>query len=462
MNKMMKIFLMLTGFLFLQNLKTFAQIDSTPIKSNGTRVVADKIVGIVGDKIILRSDILNDIADRKRRGEPVPENPECMLFQQSLATKALVLQAERDSLPVSDDEVEADIDLRIREYIRIYKSKEALEEIAGKTIFQLKEDMRLPIKEAKLAEAMRNKLIRDVRLTPTEVKEYYEKIPKDSLPFFEAEYEIGEIVLYPQASRDIELLAIEELNKFKDQVEKGQRRFEVLADLYSDDKGTQQQGGTLLLNRSEQTWDPTFKAAVFRLKDGQVSPVIKSKFGFHIIYMVSRNGDDALVRHILRIPQVTSTEISAAVSKLDSVRAQLIAGVIDFGGAVAKYSQDEVLKYQTGGLQVLTIDRMDRELVKILDKLKVGEYSQPIAYRDQRDKQAVRIVYIRSKTEPHRMNLLDDYNKISEFARNEKEFDALENWFNKRIPQLSLMIDESFRTCKEIEPWLINLDTAQK
>lgn len=457
----MKIFLMLTGFLFLQNLETFAQIDSTPIKSNSTRVVADKIVGIVGDKIILRSDILNDIADRKRRGEPVPENPECMLFQQSLATKALVLQAERDSLPVSDDEVEADIDLRIREYIRIYKSKEALEEIAGKTIFQLKEDMRLPIKEAKLAEAMRNKLIRDVRLTPTEVKEYYEKIPKDSLPFFEAEYEIGEIVLYPQASRDIELLAIEELNKFKDQVEKGQRRFEVLADLYSDDKGTQQQGGTLLLNRSEQTWDPTFKAAVFRLKDGQVSPVIKSKFGFHIIYMVSRNGDDALVRHILRIPQVTSTEINAAVSKLDSVRAQLIAGVIDFGGAVAKYSQDEVLKYQTGGLQVLTIDRMDRELVKILDKLKVGEYSQPIAYRDQRDKQAVRIVYIRSKTEPHRMNLLDDYNKIAEFARNEKEFDALENWFNKRIPQLYLMIDESFRTCKEIEPWLINLDTVK-
>lgn len=418
------------------------------------KVLADKIVGIVGDKIILYSEIHDAISDRKRRGEPVPENAECNLFQQALATKAMVLQAEKDSLPVSDDEIEATLDNKIREFIRMYNGKENLEQIANRTVYQIKEDFRSSIRENLLAEAMRKKLIQNVKITPSEVKAFYEKLPKDSLPFFESELEIGEIVSYPKASRDIELLSIEELNKFKSQVESGSRKFETLADLYSDDKGTQQQGGILAINRGEQNWDPTFKSAVFRLKEGQVSSVIKSKFGFHIIYLVSRSGDDAMVRHILKIPQVTKTEIDESIAKLDSVRSRLIAGNIDFGAAVAKYSDDEMTKFNTGGLKVATIDQLDKDLVSRLNELKIGEYSQPMTFKDERDKQGVRIVYIRSKTEPHRMNLKDDYNKIAEEARKEKEYDVMEKWFNNRIPEFYIMIDESFKGCREIEPWI--------
>ena len=418
------------------------------------KMVADKIIGIVGDKIVLNSDIMNEINDAKRRGVDLPKGSECGMLQQALATKALVLQAEKDSLPLTDDDVEARLDLKIREFIRMYGSKDALEQVAQRTVYQIKEDFRLPIREGLLAEQMRDKLISGVKVTPAEVKEFFEKIPKDSLQFFESEYELGEIMVYPKASRDIELLAIEELNGFKKQVESGSRKFENLADLYSDDKGTQQQGGTLLLNRTEQIWDPTFKAAAFRLKEGQVSPVIKSKFGFHIIQLISRSGDDALVRHILKIPQVTQTEIDEAIVKLDSVRAKLIAGTIDFGRAVALYSDDEFGKFNTGGLRVVTIDQMDKDLVKRLSQLKIGEFSQPLPFKDEREKQGVRIVYIRSKTEPHRMNMKDDYNKIAEMAKKEKEFEVLEKWFNTRIPDFYIMIDESYSGCPELAPWI--------
>ncbi|MGV3765798.1 MAG: peptidylprolyl isomerase [Chitinophagaceae bacterium] len=418
------------------------------------KMVADKIIGIVGDKIVLNSDIMNEINDAKRRGVDIPKGSECGMLQQALATKALVLQAEKDSLPLTDDDVEARLDLKIREFIRMYGSKDALEQVAQRTVYQIKEDFRLPIREGLLAEQMRDKLISGVKVTPAEVKEFFEKIPKDSLQFFESEYELGEIMVYPKASRDIELLAIEELNGFKKQVESGSRKFENLADLYSDDKGTQQQGGTLLLNRTEQIWDPTFKAAAFRLKEGQISPVIKSKFGFHIIQLISRSGDDALVRHILKIPQVTQTEIDEAIVKLDSVRAKLIAGTLEFGRAVSLYSDDEFGKFNTGGLRVVTIDQMDKDLVKRLSQLKIGEFSQPLPFKDEREKQGVRIVYIRSKTEPHRMNMKDDYNKVAEMAKKEKEFEVLEKWFNTRIPDFYIMIDESYSGCPELAPWI--------
>lgn len=419
------------------------------------RVVADKIIAIVGDKIILQSDIKNMIEDLRRGGETVPPNAECAFLQQALATKALILQAEKDSLPISDEDIEAELDMRIREYINRFGSKENLEEVSGKSVYQLKETTRPSIRERNMAEAMRNNLIKDIRITPSEVKAFFDKIPKDSLAHIESELEIGEIAVYPKASRDIELLSQEELNNYKAQVEGGTRKFEMLADLYSDDLGTQKQGGTLLINRTEQNWDPTFKAAVFRLKEGQISPVIKSKFGFHIIQLVSRNGDDALVRHILKVPQITQDEVDESISKLDSVRSKLIAGTLDFGTAVSLYSDDEFGKFNTGGIKVVTIDMLDKELVANLDKLKVGEYSKPMPYVDERTgRKAVRIVYIRSKTEPHILNLRDDYNKVAEMARQEKEYDALENWFNTRLPQFYIKLDEEYKGCPEIEPWI--------
>jgi len=411
------------------------------------KVIADKIAGIVGDKIILQSDIKNSLADIARQGGTVPENGECLLMEQAIISKVLMLQAQKDSLPVTDEEVEADLDNRIRTYINQLGSQEALEEIAGKTIYQIKDDARESVKEQKLAQAMQRKIVENVRITPIEVKAYFEKIPKDSLPFYESELEIGQIISYPKASRELEQYIAGEMNNYKKQIEMKVTTFEQLAKKVSEDPGSRDRGGQYQINRAEKTWDPVFMSTAFRLKEGEISSPVKSKFGFHIIQMVQRNGDDAIVRHILRIPPVTEEEISQAKRKLDTVRSKIIAGTLGFNEAASKYSDDEAAKY-TGpfitdreGSTFVTIDMLDKDMVGMLGKMKVGEFSQPTPFESEQGKKGVRVVYLKSRSQPHRMNLQDDYSKISNFALEEKKSKTMEKWLKSKLPSYYVMID---------------------
>src|ERR1700743_2150648 len=195
------------------------------------KVIADKIAGIVGDKIILKSELAVAIADMQRNagGQEVKGIDECNILDVMLIQKALVLQAEKDSLPVSDEEVEAEVDQRIRYFIQMYGGKDAFEQIAQRTVYQAKQDFMAPIREQRLAQAMRNKIVDDIRITPTEVKDYFDKIPADKRIFYESELQLSQLVIYPKASRDIEKLAIDDLNEYKQQVEAGKRTFESLA-----------------------------------------------------------------------------------------------------------------------------------------------------------------------------------------------------------------------------------------
>lgn len=425
-------------------------------RAQSAKVLADKIAGIVGDKIVLKSEIVNYIDDIKRQGGEVPPDAECFLLEKMMADKALILQAEKDSLPVSDEEVEAELDQRVRYFIMQYGGKEAFEQIAGRTIYQVKEDFRKSIRDGRLAQAMKKSIVEGIRITPTEVRNYYEKIPKDSLMFYEMELVVGQIVLYPKAGRELEKFAIDELLDYKKQVESGQKSFETLARLYTEDPGSKQSGGRYEINKNDKQWDPNFKNGAFRLKEGQISPVIKSKFGYHIIQMVSRNGDDAVIRHILRVPQITDEDIEAARVKLDSVRSKLIAGTLSFGEAVDKYSEDENSKFTAGlisgaGGSFVTIDELDKDLVNDLNKLKIGEYSAPLVFKDEREKVGVRIVNLRSKTEPHRENMKDDYNKISVRALEEKKNKAVERWFINKLPTYYIMVDKEFQACESIQ-----------
>jgi len=423
------------------------------------KLVADKIVAVVGNKIVLKSDIDNAILDMQRQGMEVPPNAACLTLEQSLGVKALVLQAEKDSLPVTDEEIEVAIDNQIRSFINAYGSKDELERVAGRSIYQLKEDFREGFRDRKLAGDMRNKIVDDIRITPNEVKEYFEKIPKDSLAFYESEVEIGQIVILPKASRDAELYAIEQLNDYKKQIESG-KDFKQIASLFSDDPGAKQNAGQYEVNRSQRnSYDGIWFQKVFTLKEGQVSNPFRTNFGYHIMQLVSRNGDDAVVRHILKIPQVTSVEMKEGLAKLDSVRANLIAGTLDFGTAVNKYSQDPNGKFTGGMLQgregsFLTIDQLDKDMIPILKDLKVGQYSQPVEFTDERGTKGIRLVYLKTQTEPHRENLKDDYNKIAVRALEEKKEKALEKWFEKKIRTYYIMIDDEYKSCESIQKWL--------
>ncbi len=429
------------------------------VNAQPQRVIADKVIAVVGDRVVLLSDIKNAIMDAARNGAAVPENAECMIMEQALVSKVLMLQAEKDSLPVQDEDIEADLDNRIRRYINAYGSQAAVEEMAGKTVYQIKDDAREGVREQKLAEAMQQKITGAVKITPSEVRAYFEKIPKDSLPFFETELEIGQIIVYPKASRDLEKYIIDEMNNYKRQVESKATTFDELAKKYSEDPGSKERGGQYQLNRNEKTWDPVFLHTAFRLKDGEISKPVKSKFGFHIIQMVERTGDEAVVRHILRMPPVTDAEVALAVTKLDSVRAKIVAGTTTFGEAATRYSEDPNAKFSgpyitnRDGAPFVPIDALDKDMVAMLDKLTIGQYSKPTPYVEEGGKRAVRIVYLKSKTEPHRMNLRDDYSRVSAAALEEKKMETLNKWLTNKIPTYYLMLDPEMNKCGQLDKW---------
>jgi len=426
------------------------------------RVVADKIIAQVGDKIVLHSDIINAISDFKRQGEELqlPPNPECSFLEGQLIQKALVLQAEKDSLPVTDDEVDAALDNQIRGFIQSYGSREVLEEVAGRSVYQLKEDFRAAIRERKLADAMRAKILENIKVSPIEVKAFYDKIPKDSLPFLESEIEVSQIVVQPKSNVDVDEYIIKQLYDYKRQVESGAKKFDQLAKLNSDDPAVKENGGQYSLNRNDKIFDPAFLAASFKLKEGQISPVIKSKFGYHIIQMVSRSGDDAVVRHILKIPPVTDGEIQLGIQKLDSIRSKLIDRSLNFGEAVEKFSDDENSKFTGGAIQnrmgssYLAIDQLpDKDLVLAIKNLKPGDYSKPQVFVNEKQVKAVRLILLKSRSVAHRENMKDDYNRIAQQALDEKKGAILQKWFHDHLSSYYIWIDRDFANCSVLADW---------
>jgi peptidyl-prolyl cis-trans isomerase SurA len=436
---------------------------SVTAKAQIKKVLADKIVATVGDKFILRSDIDNSIADYKRQAqgqEGVTIPSICQIMEGQLIRKALVLQAEKDSIIVTEDEIQNAIDSRIRQFLQQFGSKEVLEEVAGRSIFQLKDDFKILIKEQKLADEMQQKIVDKVKITPTEVRAYYNKIPTDSLPLYESEVQILELVMHPKANRDIEEYVIKQLMDYRRQIEAGINKFDQLVKLYSEDPSSKENLGQFSLNRNEKNFDPAFMAGSFRLKEGQISAPIKSKFGYHLIQLISRTGDDAVVKHILRIPPIAADEINETKTFLDSIRKDIVANKYSFGEAVNKHSDDESSKFTGGavsgrdGSTYVNYDMLpDKDMVVLLKSMKPGEISAPQVYVDDRGRKTVRLVYFRDRTEPHKENLKEDYNRIAARALEVKKAKMLEAWFNEHITNYYINIDEDYQSCTEIKEW---------
>jgi len=431
-------------------------------KAQVKKVLADKIIATVGDKFILKSDVENAIGDYKRQAqgqENVNIPSECQVVEGQLIRKALVLQALIDSINVTEDEVEVAMEGRIRNFIQQFGSKEVLEEVAGRSVFQLKEDFRLLIKEQKLADEMQSKIVEKIKITPTEVRNYYNKIPVDSLPLYESEVQVTELVMHPKANRDVEEYVIKQMLEYRKQIESGANKFDQLVKLYSEDPSAKENLGLFNLNRNEKNFDPAFMAGSFRLKEGQISAPIKSKFGYHIIQLISRSGDEAVVKHILRIPPITNDEINETKVFLDSIRKEITAGRMSFGEAVNKYSDDDGSKFSGGaitgrdGSTYVNIDQLDKEMVVLMKNMKPGDISTPQVYLDDRGRKTVRLIYFKERTTPHRENLKEDYNKVAQRALEEKKAKSMEAWFKEHVPNYYVFIDDSFQGCAELKDW---------
>ena len=431
-------------------------------KAQVKKVLADKIIATVGDKFILKSDIENAIGDYKRQAqgqENVNIPYECQVVEGQLIRKALVLQALIDSINVTEEDVEVAMESRIRNFIQQFGSREVLEEVAGRSVFQLKEDFRILIKEQKLADEMQSKIVEKIKITPTEVRNYYNKIPVDSLPLYESEVQVTELVMHPKANRDVEEYVIKQMLEYRKQIESGANKFDQLVKLYSEDPSAKENLGQFNLNRNEKNFDPAFMSGSFRLKEGQISAPIKSKFGYHIIQLISISGDEAVVKHILRIPPITNDEINETKLFLDSIRKEVMANRLNFGEAVNKFSDDEGSKFSGGaitgrdGSTYVNIDQLDKEMVVLMQSMKPGDISVPQVYLDDRGRKTVRLIYFKERTTPHKENLKEDYNKVAQRALEEKKAKSMETWFKEHVPNYYVFVDDSFQACPELKDW---------
>ena len=431
---------------------------------------ADKIIAIVGrNRIILQSDIEQQVQQARQQDPKFNDTMKCMLLQQMILQKMLLEQAERDSVMVTDEDVEGQLENRLRYFISLYGSKEKLEQVSGKTIYQIKEENRDAIREQMVAEKLQGTIMENVKITPAEVEAFYKKIPVDSLPFFPATVEVGQIVIDPPVSPEMNDYAHAKLENIRKEIVDGNKTFEVAAGLYSDDPGSRDNGGRYDGVTRTGGFAPEFITAAFKLQNGEISPIIKTKFGYHIIQMINRKGDEADLRHILIKPELTSADFQSALHTLDSIRTLLVSGKMSFPEAVGKFSTDEAAKRTGGmiadpntGVTVLDMTKLDAGMVILLDSLKQGDYSQPHIFLTDAHEQSCRIVYLRNRTTPHKANLHDDYARIQEVAMAQKKQLKMQQWVTAKLPSYYLKIAPEYQGCGVLHMWSMSTESASK
>jgi len=429
----------------------------------------DKIAAVVGSSVVLQSDIELKYATYLAQGNPPNPDIKCQIAQNFITQKLLAAQAIIDSVEVKDDEVDADIDRRMRGMIQRAGSQDRLEQFLGRSVIQYKDEIRPDIKEELVAQKMQQKITADINTTPEDVKKFFDKIPKDSIPTFNKEVEVGEIQFDAKlnnAEKEAYRQKAEELYK---RVKNGED-FGALARLYSQDPGSSLQGGDLgFADRS--TFVKEFAAWAFRLKAGEISPVFETDFGFHFLQVIERRGEQVHVRHILIIPAVTGAALERAKAKADSVYDFTQKNKkIDFSTLAAFYSDDKETKYN-GGMMLnadnvetrttyIPTDRLDPQVALVTDTMKVGTVSKPILFTGADGKKNYKILYLKSSTNAHKANLLQDYPKIKGYATNNKIDRKVSEWFQKKRKQTFIKIDPEYQVCPSLKGWATPVETT--
>jgi len=423
--------------------------------------IIDGIVGIVGGNVILISDIENQYMQIRSQGiiQGTAPKMKCQVFENMLFQKLLLHQAQVDSLSVTDTQVELEMDRRMRYFISQAGTPERLEEHFGKSLLEIKNELRDVIKESMLTEQEQQKITKDVTITPAEVKSFFRKLPKDSIPLINSELEIGFIMKLPLIGEAEKQAAKDKLKGFKERFTKGDD-FSTLAVLYSEDPGSSKQGGELgMFKRGEMR--PEFEAAAFKLKPGEVSDIVETEDGFHLIQMIERRGEYINVRHILLQPKVSPVNLNKAKVSLDSISSLIQMKKLTFDDAVVRYSDDPsknngglMINQQTGNSKFES-SQVDPKIFFVIDKLKVGEISSPVLTTD-RGKQDYRIYYLKSRTNPHKANLEEDYARIQLIALESKKMNIINEWITNKLNTTYVAIMDDFRNCTFQRKWIKN------
>jgi len=447
---MRKLLIVLTIITSINSL--FAQPKGEPI---------DKIIGVVGKNIILQSDVENQYLQYKSQGVVYDGDLKCKIFEDLLFSKLLLNQAQLDSIEITEAEINDNLNRRIRYFVSQIGSEEKLEEFYGKSIDEIKLEFKDLLKEQMLVERMQSKLTADVKVTPSEIRKFYDNIPKDSLPKIETTYKFQQIVVIPKISEKEKLAVKERLRDFKERVKNG-TKFSTLAVLYSEDPGSAKKGGELgFVGRTDLV--PEFAAVAFKLKKpGQVSRIVETEYGFHIIQLIEQKGEKINVRHILLKPKVSYEEFTKAKLKIDSIREIVLADTITFEEAAKRYSEDKETRYNGGYMlnkntatNTFTEEQIDAALAYNLKGLSVGDITRAFRTKNMKDQDVMKFVKISDKTKPHVATIKSDYKIIQELCIADKKQKLIKKWVVDKQRNTYIKIDKSFSGCDfESKGWV--------
>ncbi len=442
-------FILLLLFTVLSGQVAFAQ----------QKQVLEEVAAVIGDNIILKSEWEAEYLQVKDQYLNFKGDMKCEILNQLVVQKLMLHKADLDSVVISDEQAEYEMDRKIRYFISQIGDEKRLEEYLGKTILQYKDEMKPRIIAQMQVQEVQKKLLDVVKVTPTEVKKYFDAIPTDSLPLFGAEVELGQIVITPKPNQFAKDFAYSTLEGYRKDIISGKRNFELTAKSFSDDKGSAINGGELgFFKRGEMV--PAFEAMAFKLKPDSVSPIIETQYGYHILKLIERKGEKINIRHILIKPAIITRDLAETEKFMKNLVIKIKADSLTFCQAAGKYSEDEMTKSNCGffadpnvGSNKIEIDLLDPDVVLQVQKMKPGDFSLPTPVQTPDGGTAYRILYLKSESKPHQANMKDDYQKIQAFALEQKKQKAMEEWVIKFKKNVYIHIEPTYLECKEMQKW---------
>ena len=429
-----------------------------PSKAQESQVI-DRVVAVVGQNIILQSDIEAKYMQYRLQGgiKGSASSIRCEILEDLMFEKLMLNQAEMDSITVTDEQVEAEVEQLVRYFVSQLGSQENLEKYYKKTMPEIKDELRRMRRDQMLVEQVQQTILANVEVTPAEVKKCYYNIPKDSIPMVNSKYEIAHLVKKPPITLDEKLAVKDRLYKMRKRILDGER-FSTLALLYSEDPGSAKKGGELGFHGRGE-FAPEFEAAAFNLRDGEISEVVETEFGFHIIQMIERRGDFINVRHILLTVKVSLEALQVAYDQLDSIANLIHKDSLTFDEAVRKFSDEKdkmsggILVNPNSGSTLFDAAELDQQVSVTINKMKVGEISAPVPMKTADNKDAYRILYLKKKTAPHKANLKDDYTLICDWAMQKKREEIINKWIANNSQKAYIKVIDDFRDCDFMFDW---------
>jgi len=457
---MNKVFSLIIGLIALSGLTSMQAQDN----------IIDEVIWVVGDNAILRSDVENTILQMQFEDQKIEGDPYCTIPEQMAIQKLYLHQAKLDSVDVSDSEAFALVERQINQSISRAGSKEKLEEYLGKPVSAIREEWRQTVREQKMVQLMQQKLVGTVKVTPGEVRAFYNRIPQDSLPFIPTTVEVQVITKEPTISLEETDDIKRRLREYTEQVTSGQREFSTLARLWSEDVVTAKNGGEMGF-QGKGTFVPEFAAAAFDLNDPKkVSRIVETEYGFHIIQLIEKRGDRINARHILLKPKVSKEELEDARLKLDSIRTDIIDEKFTFEEAATYLSQDKDTRNNKGlmvnqgkdryytdriGTSRFQMEELPAEIARAINNLQVGDVSKPFTLINSKQKEVTAIVKLKSRTEGHKASLSEDFQSLKSMVEEEKREQLLEKWITQKQKETYIRINENWKNCDfQIKGWI--------